>query len=175
MSKNQENRSPDEIEADIQETRAQLDDTLHELEDRLSPKQFMDSAYNYVRNGGANEFLSNLGQTIRQNPLPVLLTGIGIGWLIMSQRKANQQPRTSHDDDQSYGTAGRYSRPGTVTTPTTSPVTANKPSTANNPIKGTQAVHTGTSTSSAATTEPQPDVVGEATHLGTHQGRKPGA
>ncbi|QJQ96315.1 MULTISPECIES: DUF3618 domain-containing protein [Halomonadaceae] len=84
MSDNNGRRSPDEIETEIHETRAKLDNTLTELENRLSPAKIMDSAYHHFRNGGANEFFASLGKTIKENPVPFLVTGIGLGWLALS-------------------------------------------------------------------------------------------
>jgi hypothetical protein len=174
MSDKHDRRSPDEIEDEIRQTRENLDDTLHELEDRLSPKHLMDSAYNQVRNGGANEFLSNLGNTIKQNPIPTLLIGIGIGWLMMSQnrngQKASGRSRHSQDMDE------RYSKPGTVmpATPTTStsapPHHEDHLTGANRPVT-TSGVGTASTGEGATATgaSPNREVVGEATHLGTAQ------
>lgn len=91
MSEHNARRSPEEIENDIYETRARLDDTLHELEARLSPQHWVDSAFDYVRQGGANDVVSRVGQTVKRNPLPVMLTSIGLGWLAVSQYSAKRK------------------------------------------------------------------------------------
>ena len=88
MGKHNERRQPDEIESDIYATRARLDDTLHELEERFSPHYLMDTAFNYVRQGGANDVMAHVGRTVKRNPIPVMLTGIGLGWLMLSQRNS---------------------------------------------------------------------------------------
>jgi ElaB/YqjD/DUF883 family membrane-anchored ribosome-binding protein len=45
--------------------------------------------------------------TIRQNPLPAALTGIGLGWLLMSARKGGSSGQTSYQD-RAYGYPPSY-------------------------------------------------------------------
>lgn len=96
MTDHDHQRSPEEIEKDINQSRERLDSTLHEIEERFSPQQLLNTSYEYIRHGGANEFVSNLSTTIKQNPLPFLLTSAGIGWLMLAQR----QPNTSRNHQQ---------------------------------------------------------------------------
>jgi hypothetical protein len=42
----------------------------------------------YTRDGPAAEFLRNLGQEVRENPMPLVLIGIGIAWLISRTSRA---------------------------------------------------------------------------------------
>lgn len=88
MSRRTEQRSPEEIESDISRTRSHLDETLHELEQRISPQQWVNGTFEYLRQGGANAAMANLSNTVRHHPVPVMLTGVGLGWLILSQRKS---------------------------------------------------------------------------------------
>jgi ElaB/YqjD/DUF883 family membrane-anchored ribosome-binding protein len=76
------------IEAEIRDTRARLDDNLRALEDKLSPQHLVDETFAYFRDGGPNEFARNLGDSVKQNPTPFLLTTVGLGWLMLSQNKA---------------------------------------------------------------------------------------
>ena len=78
------NRSSAEIERDVERSRARLAGTLEELRDRTSPGQLFEQALDYARNSGGSDFARNLGQSVRDNPLPVLLIGAGIGWLMLS-------------------------------------------------------------------------------------------
>ena len=77
-------RSSAEIEREVEATRARLTDTLEELRDRTSPGQLFEQAVDYFRSSGGTDFARNLGASVRDNPLPVLLIGAGIGWLMMS-------------------------------------------------------------------------------------------
>jgi len=75
-------RDPEAIARAISETRNDVDETLDALQARLSPGQLLDRAMELMRaNGG--QFASNLGRSVRDNPLPVMLTGIGLAWMIV--------------------------------------------------------------------------------------------
>lgn len=112
-------RSAEEIEKDIHRSRERLDSTLHEIGERFSPQQFLNTSYDYIRHGGANEFVSNLGTTIKQNPLPFLVTTAGLGWLMMAQREPHQEHSHQHasshrymDEHAATGHSGSYGSPG---------------------------------------------------------------
>ncbi|MHB0775188.1 DUF3618 domain-containing protein [Halomonas sp. WWR20] len=90
-----DNRNPDEIESEIKQTRSHLDETLNDLQQMIDPQSIMNNAYDYVRRGGANEFASNLGRTIKQNPVPTLLIGIGVGWLMFASNRDSKASRDS--------------------------------------------------------------------------------
>ncbi len=78
-------RDPEDIARAIDETRSEVDETLDALQARLSPGQVLDRAMELVRaNGG--QFAGNLGRTVRDNPWPVLLTGVGLAWMMASTR-----------------------------------------------------------------------------------------
>ena len=72
------------IERDLEDTRSRLDATIDALQQKLSPGQMVDQAVTYFKEGGGVEFTNNLGRTVRDNPLPVLLIGAGIAWLAVS-------------------------------------------------------------------------------------------
>jgi hypothetical protein len=55
-------RSPEAIIAEIEQTRSQMDSTLHAIEERLTPGQVIDKGLDYLRHSGGREFLSNLGE-----------------------------------------------------------------------------------------------------------------
>lgn len=77
-------RPPQEIQAEIDRTRREMDGTLTAIEHRLSPGQLIDQGMSYLRQNGAQEFVSNLSGQAKQNPMPVALVGIGIAWLMAS-------------------------------------------------------------------------------------------
>lgn len=91
-------RRPDEIEAEIERTRADMDATLSAIESRLTPGQLVDQGLDYLRHSGGNEFLSNLRSSVKQNPLPVTLVGLGVAWLMMGGRPVGEAPPTSLRD-----------------------------------------------------------------------------
>ncbi|ABA58071.1 DUF3618 domain-containing protein [Nitrosococcus oceani] len=121
QEKSYEDKSPAEIEAEIEQTRADMNNTLHALERRFSPGQLMDQTLSYFRGAGeeTNEFATNLGRNIKDNPIPVALLGIGLGWLMMGG---------SERSDHRYSRIYRHStdRPARrpIVTPSGEPATA---------------------------------------------------
>jgi hypothetical protein len=85
-----ENRSPERLEREIAMTRAEIDDTLSAIQNRLSPDRLMHQAVDYVR-GGAGGYFSNLGATVKQNPVPVTMLGISLAWLMISGRSGARE------------------------------------------------------------------------------------
>jgi ElaB/YqjD/DUF883 family membrane-anchored ribosome-binding protein len=62
----------------------------------------MDQALQYMRTSLPADFSSNLATSVRNNPIPVALIGVGIAWMAMSGRRGSM-PRS---DDDEYGYAG---------------------------------------------------------------------
>ncbi|MFC7054164.1 DUF3618 domain-containing protein [Hansschlegelia quercus] len=99
-------RSTSELERDAERTRAELSSTLDEIRARMEPGRVVDQAFAYARNNGGSDFVRNAATQARDNPLPVLLIGAGLAWL-MSGRKPAAGPslgalhgggvRTAHD------------------------------------------------------------------------------
>jgi len=82
-----DNRRPDEIEGDIARTRAEVSSTIDAIQRKLSPGELMDQALQIARHSGAREFGQNFGRSIRDNPIPVALVGIGLAWLMTNSRR----------------------------------------------------------------------------------------
>ena len=82
-------RSRDEILAEVESVRSDMDSTLSAIERKLTPGQLVDQGLEYLRTSGANEFVSNLGNSVKQNPIPVALVGVCLAWLMTSSRSAN--------------------------------------------------------------------------------------
>lgn len=110
-------RRPEDIERDIERTRAHMDETLDSLQRKLSPGQLMDQALEYLRSGPGG-FASNFGARVRDNPLPVAVTAIGLGWLMLAGSREDRERTRSggrygslHDYGDEYATEypeGRY-------------------------------------------------------------------
>ena len=82
-------RSRDEILAEVESVRSDMDSTLSAIERKLTPGQLVDQGLDYLRTSGANEFVSNLGNSVKQNPIPVALVGVCLAWLMTSSRSGN--------------------------------------------------------------------------------------
>src|SRR3712207_5012702 len=75
--------------AEIERTRADMSETVDAIQERLSPENLKEQAKDRVKEatvGRAQEAGSGIMETIRANPLPAALTGIGLGWLLVSAR-----------------------------------------------------------------------------------------
>jgi hypothetical protein len=83
----EDNRRPEEIESDIERTRAEMSSTIEAIQSKLTPGQLMDQAFDYARTSLPAEFSTNLRDTVRDNPMPVMLIGVGIAWLMASGRQ----------------------------------------------------------------------------------------
>jgi ElaB/YqjD/DUF883 family membrane-anchored ribosome-binding protein len=88
-------RSPEEIEREINELRAQISDTLDAVQRKLSPGQILDQALSYARDGG--EFAARIGRGMRDNPIPASLFGLSLGWLWYAGSRGDRAA-PSHDD-----------------------------------------------------------------------------
>ena len=80
-------RSSAAIEREVEDTRARLTGTLEQLRDRATPGQLFEQALDYAKQSGGTDFARNLAASVRDNPLPLLLIGAGIGWLMLSDRR----------------------------------------------------------------------------------------
>jgi len=77
-------RQTEQLEREAEDVRGQLAGSLAELRYRITPGQVIDELLDYAREGPAAEFLRNLAREIRENPVPLLLIVIGIGWLAIA-------------------------------------------------------------------------------------------
>jgi hypothetical protein len=78
-----------EIERELEATRAEMGSTIEALADKLTPGSLMRWAADYFETG-PKQFADNLGNDLRRNPVPALLAGIGIGWLMLAGRSRRE-------------------------------------------------------------------------------------
>lgn len=79
-------KSADQLEDEINRIRQEMNETLSAIESQFTPGQLIDRALHSMK-GGPGAFASNLGTTLRDNPLPATLIGIGLGWLMVDERR----------------------------------------------------------------------------------------
>jgi hypothetical protein len=119
-----EDASDDELEAQrvqIEQTRAEMSQTIDAIQEKLAPGHLANQAKDAVRDatvGKAQDVVSTvtdtatgmvpgagttardvgsgLWDTIRGNPVPVALAGIGIGWLLVSSRQNGPRQRAQN-------------------------------------------------------------------------------
>jgi ElaB/YqjD/DUF883 family membrane-anchored ribosome-binding protein len=125
------NAESEQIMADIADTRAQMDETISELSERLQPRHILDDVLDYFRSrrssgeggkrirraagnaaGQVKEKAGNAGRAaysqVRQHPLPALLIGAGLSMLLMESRRQEEETYTEENDGTPAG-AGSFS------------------------------------------------------------------
>ncbi len=122
-------KSPEEIEREIEETRNRMSQNIDELGDRLSPQNLKHEAKSAIKNA-ASDAVSNVGEqarrtgyrlvdVIRENPLPVIAVGAGVTWLLtqrtnrdVSGDRMARYAYTGPDRRQGEGSSGLKNRIG---------------------------------------------------------------
>ena len=82
-------------EQDVDATRARIGEQLEQIGQRLSPGQLVDDAFDYLKQHG-DGLATQVTKVVRGNPLPLLMIGAGILWLMKSTR--GPTPSTDLDD-----------------------------------------------------------------------------
>src|SRR5690606_26303404 len=95
-----EHVEPEGIEQDIRRTRSEMDETLDALGEKLNPRHLLDGLIDYFRGPRsegtgtrlkdealhvAGRFSRNLMHQVAEHPLPSLLIGAGLAWLVYEQ------------------------------------------------------------------------------------------
>jgi ElaB/YqjD/DUF883 family membrane-anchored ribosome-binding protein len=90
-------KDPATLEREIDQTRANMDRTLGALERKFSPGQLLDQAMEFARDNGG-EFANNLGRSVKENPVPAILTVVGIAWMVASSNRPRSSIADAYDD-----------------------------------------------------------------------------
>lgn len=131
-----EDASPEEIRAEIESTRTELSSTIDAIQEKLAPEVLKEHAMDMVREvsdnagqavhdatiGRAEQFFTDVDEsiggagstivdTIKQNPIPSALLGIGLGWLLFNRRS---QPPRRHPSRRDYFDTHYDNYPGRV-------------------------------------------------------------
>ncbi len=116
---NNDHRNPKQIENDIEHTRTHMSETIDEIQSRLSPGRLLDQALDFFGGKSADNssFTSNLTASVKQNPIPTALIGLGVGWLMMSDnsRSSVKNTRYPSSNNSMYPAHTSY---GYITNPT---------------------------------------------------------
>jgi Protein of unknown function (DUF3618) len=80
-------KSAAEIEREVRQSRAEVEQTLDAIGARLSPGELLDQAIGYFRDGRGGEFARNLGDSVTQNPIPLTLVGVGLAWMMLGGQR----------------------------------------------------------------------------------------
>jgi hypothetical protein len=92
---------PTAIRAEIRETRERMGDTIEEIGERLNPNRLKEQVKDGISDATigrvktmaqkaadrVSETRQTITNTVRENPIPAAMVGIGLGWLIWSGRQ----------------------------------------------------------------------------------------
>jgi DNA-binding protein YbaB len=111
------NKSSTEIEREVESTRAGLEDTLGQLRDRVQPRAVVDEVWEFASGSGGGDFARNLGRSVRDNPIPVVLIGAGLAWLMSGKGTPSFGSSSSYgdeydDENYTYGARRRVGSSG---------------------------------------------------------------
>src|SRR5215212_5376831 len=108
-----EPRSSTEIEGDIRRTRGRMDATLDELGERLTARSIVNSALDWweSRTGGpesnasskAKHVYRSVGRQVKEHPMPSLLIGAGLAWIIVDAAAGEDEDERSGDPTSARG------------------------------------------------------------------------
>jgi len=111
-----ENKSSEEIKADIEQTRQEMSEKINQIQERLDPQRLKEHAQETVRSvvtDTSNSIMSYLQtdsahmglaaiEIMRRNPIPSALVGLGLGWLLVEALSSSNEPgaveRTRYQD-----------------------------------------------------------------------------
>lgn len=80
---------PEEIQEEIERTRGDMATTIDAIERKLNPRQLMDQAVDTMRDLTSED--TNVGRMVRDNPVPLALIGLGLGWLAVSSMMKREE------------------------------------------------------------------------------------
>ena len=105
--KTESQKDQEQLEREIDEQRAHIGDTISALEAQFSPGQMLDKVLSYGRaNGG--EFTRNLVNTVKNNPVPTIMTAVGIAWMMYGQNRSGFAYGYGTSANASYGLDSDY-------------------------------------------------------------------
>lgn len=125
-----------ELQREIERTRAEMSATIDAIQEQLSPQHIAEQVGERVRHqideakatvrdatiGKAEAIMRDAGDTmnearytlmdtIRQNPIPAAMVGIGLGWLFMNRSSGRPRHSTRYDEHYRGGMAYAPSHP----------------------------------------------------------------
>lgn len=125
----------DSLRSDIDVTRRRMDDTMDALGDRLQPRHLVDEVLGFFRGNNskgeprlteirekitesADTAVHAVVDTVKKNPVPVLLIGAGVAWMIYESRRdksgdasRDYSSRRRDNDEMRYDPDTHYDRP----------------------------------------------------------------
>jgi ElaB/YqjD/DUF883 family membrane-anchored ribosome-binding protein len=86
-------QSSAELEREAEAARARVSDTAESIRQKLSAGQLIDEFSELFAGGDLTGGLRNLKSQARENPLPIVLVGLGLAWLAFGKRTSSEHER----------------------------------------------------------------------------------
>jgi hypothetical protein len=113
---------PEVIRAQIEQTRANMTRTVNSIQEKLAPERLAQQAKDSIREATsrkveemadtarrkANSWRSSLTETIKHNPVPAAMIGIGLGWLLLKGSNGGERRNEFHYYPDSEGNYRLY-------------------------------------------------------------------
>lgn len=100
MAHDTDTKSAAELQREIEMQRTRVENTIDQIQQKLSPGQIVDEMLAYTK-GGGGEFVSTLQRQVTSNPLPVALLGVSLAWL-MAKPASTSNTSSSRTNDRYY-------------------------------------------------------------------------
>src|SRR5215217_4424387 len=108
MAHDSAHKTSAELQREIELQRDKVENTIDEIQAKVSPGQLVDELLAYTK-GSGGEFVSTLQRQVTANPLPVALLGVSLAWLMakpqtaVSDRNSDQAWDDSINRNRGYG------------------------------------------------------------------------
>ena len=93
-----DNAKAEALEREIDEDRRRIEERMNAIQAKMSPGQLLDEALGWAKSSGGGEYVANLGNAVKTNPIPVALMGVGMAWLMANPAGS----RTAQTDQSDY-------------------------------------------------------------------------
>ncbi|MPY71427.1 MAG: DUF3618 domain-containing protein [Alphaproteobacteria bacterium] len=103
------NDKPEDYERQLEQDRAAIGETIDAIQRRLSPGQLFEQAVGYAR-AGSGQAASSIVRSAKQNPWPLVLTGVSLAWLIQSTSSSRSGDRYPAGEGYDYGEDYNYEK-----------------------------------------------------------------
>lgn len=84
--------STEQLEQDAEGHRANVENTLDRLKDRMSVDQMVSDVGRFLGMSDPSAGLRNLGNHVKSNPVAIGMVGAGLAWLALGGRRTNKPP-----------------------------------------------------------------------------------
>ncbi|MFL1453105.1 hypothetical protein ACJO5Y_01525 [Marinobacter sp. GN3S48] len=92
--KNDLQKDPEDLEREADSVREDIEGTVDELMQQFSPSELLNRGISLLQSKGNYDFLRNLSRQVENNPIPTILAGVSLIWLMT----ASKQPSVHRGD-----------------------------------------------------------------------------